>query len=60
MLLCFSDVEEIMDVISYLEKKSESNPKEKAKAKKEEKRKQYALKQQMNKKLKKKNVKGIV
>lgn len=53
------EVEEIMDVVSYLERKSESNPKEIAKTKKEEKRQKYALKQQMKKqKLKQKNVKG--
>ena len=49
-----SEVEEIMDVVQYLEKKSENNPKDIAKEKKDEKRRQRALKEKEKAKVKKK------
>ena len=50
-----------MDVVQYLEKKSESNPKDVAKIKRGEKRRQYTLKKQAKKpNIKKKEKRGTV
>ena len=42
-----------MDVVKYLEKKSENNPKDNAQAKKDERRQQHALKEKAKPKKKK-------
>ena len=51
-ILC-SEVEEIMDVVKYLETKSQENPKDVATEKRNERRQQRALKAQAKKKKKK-------
>ena len=57
-ILC-SEVDEIMDVVKYLEMKSQNNPKDVAKEKRDERRQQRALKAQKKKTKKKKKGMGI-
>ena len=51
--ILYSEVEEIMDVVKYLETKSQENPKDVATEKRNERRQQRALKAQAKKKKKK-------